>query len=413
MRRGGILASRCCHARGADELEAQMIEIDGAQQSGSGTIVRYAVAFSALLGQPLRLLNVRAKREQPGLRPQHLASVLACAELSEAGTEGLSVGAHEFTFVPGQRIRGGSFASDIGTAGSATMLALSILPLACFAAAPLTARITGGVFQDFAPSPYHMQHVLAPLLDRMGVRMALGVVRAGYVPRGAGVIELRVVPTQRPLRPLTMTEQGHLGTVRGIAFASHLEERRVSERMARTCEEYLAQSGLSAAIERVNDTEALHAGASLAVWGESSTGCLVGADRAGARGRSSEAIGRFVAEALLTDFGRGAAVDRHIADQLVLFTALAEGASRYLVPFQTDHLASNLWLASQFGARVGLQEQQVTIEGLGFWPLNKEPCRRRRALVAHSLVTSSTLYLNYRSRPSKLYPLWFGFVLIL
>jgi RNA 3'-terminal phosphate cyclase (ATP) len=92
----------------------------------------------------------------------------------------------------------------------------------------------------------------------------------------------------------------------------------------------------------------------------------LGADRAGARGRSSEAIGRFVAEALLTDLGGGATVDRYTADQLVLFAALVEGTSLYLVPFQSDHLASNLWLASQFGARVGLQGQQVGIEGLGF-----------------------------------------------
>ena len=128
----------------------------------------------------------------------------------------------------------------------------------------------------------------------------------------------------------------------------------------------MARSGLAATIERVDDTGALHAGASLAVWGESSTGAIVGADRAGARGRSSEAIGRFVAEALLTDLARGATVDRHMADQLVLFAALAEGASRYLVPAQTDHLATNLWLASQFGAKVDMQGQQVTVEGLGF-----------------------------------------------
>jgi RNA 3'-terminal phosphate cyclase (ATP) len=343
-----------------------MIEIDGAEQSGSGTIVRYDVAFSALLGQPLRLLNARAKREQPGLRPQHLASVLACAELCEAKTEGLAVGARQFTFVPGGRIRGGSFAWDIGTAGSATMLALSILPLACVADAPFAARITGGVSQDFAPSPYHMQFVLAPLLERMGVRMALRVVRAGYIPRGAGVIEVHVTPTRRPLCPLTLMAQGRLGNVSGIAFASHLERRQVSERMARTCEEHLGRSGIAATIERVDDTEALHAGASLAVWGESSTGCLLGADRAGAIRHSSEAIGRFVAAALLMDLERGATVDRYLADQLVLFAALAEGTSRYLVPFRTDHVASNLWLAAQFGARVGLEGQQVTIDGIGF-----------------------------------------------
>ena len=45
-----------------------------------------------------------------------------------------------------------------GLHGSTTMLALSILPLACFANRPVRVRITGGVFQDFAPSPYHLHH---------------------------------------------------------------------------------------------------------------------------------------------------------------------------------------------------------------------------------------------------------------
>ncbi|HEV8714231.1 MAG TPA: RNA 3'-terminal phosphate cyclase [Candidatus Binatia bacterium] len=109
----------------------------------------------------------------PACGPQHLSSVLACAQLCGATTEGASVGCREFTFVPGARISGGSFTWNIGTAGSATMLALSVLPVACFADGPVTARITGGVYQDFAPSPHHLQHVLAPLLKRMGVSMEL------------------------------------------------------------------------------------------------------------------------------------------------------------------------------------------------------------------------------------------------
>jgi RNA 3'-terminal phosphate cyclase (ATP) len=343
-----------------------MIVIDGAQKSGSGTLVRFAVALAALLGQPLHLLNARAKRPKPGLRPQHLSSVLACAELCTARTEGLSVGSQEFTFVPGARIRGGSFAWDIGTAGSATMLALSILPVACFADGPVTARITGGVFQDFAPSPHHMQYVLAPLLKRMGVNMELTVVRAGYVPQGAGVIELKVKPARPLLHALTCMEQGRVQRVSGIAFSSHLAEREVSERMARVCEQRLAEAGLPCRIERVCDTAALHAGASLAVWAESATGCVLGADRAGALRRSSEAIGRFVAATLLEDLSTGATVDRHVADQLVLFAALAAGTSRYLAPRQTEHLDSNLWLAAQFGVQGEYRNRQVAIKGLGF-----------------------------------------------
>jgi RNA 3'-terminal phosphate cyclase (ATP) len=341
-----------------------MITIDGAQQLGSGTIVRYAVALAALLGRPLHVVNARAKRPQPGLRAQHLTSVLACAELCGATTEGLGIGSQEFTFVPARRIKGGAFSWDIGTAGSATMLALSILPLACFADRPVTARITGGVFQDFAPSPFHLQNVLAPLLGRMGIQVELEVVRAGYLPVGAGVIQLRVMPVRQSLSALTLTEQGHCHEVRGVAFSSHLQERRVSERMVRSCERQLTASGLSCQIEEVYDTAAAHAGASLAVWTESSTGSIIGADRAGAIRRSSEAIGRFVAATLLEDIASGATVDRHAADQLVLFAVLAKGTSRYLVPRQTEHLLSNLWLTEQFGARVECQGQQVAIKGL-------------------------------------------------
>lgn len=343
-----------------------MIEIDGAQKSGSGTIVRYSVALAALMGQSLRLFNARARRDKPGLRPQHLTSVRASAEICGGRTEGLSVGCREFTFVPGGRIRGGDYEWNIGTAGSTTMLALSILPLACFADAPFTARITGGVFQDFAPSPFHMQHALAPLLQRMGVAMELRVVRAGYVPKGDGVIEFSVKPAERQLRPLSLTEQGFFSGVCGIAFSSNLEERRVSERMARVCEERFDKAGICTNIERAYDKSASHAGASLAVWGKSSTDCLLGADRAGAPRRSSESIGRFVAETFLADLATGATVDLHLADQLVLFAALAEGASCYLVPRRTEHLDSNLWLVELMGGKVRFQGRQLTVEGSGF-----------------------------------------------
>ncbi len=351
-----------------------MIDLDGGEQSGSGTIVRFAVAFAALLGESLHLKNARARRAKPGLRPQHVAAVRACAELCGATVEGVEVGSREFTFVPRRSIRGGEFRWDIGTAGSTTMLALGVLPLACLADGPLSARIDGGVFQDFAPSPYHMQHVLAPLLGRMGVEVDLQVLRAGYVPGGAGSLALRVRPSAGGLAPLALTAPGVVRDVAGIALASHLRARRVAERMARACEDQLAASGLRGAIERCDDDLARHPGACLALWARSSTGCLLGADRAGARGRTSEAIGRFVAESLHADIAAGGTTDRHLADQLVLFAALACGGSEYVAPMTTDHLDTNLWLATRFGARARRDGHRVSVEGLRLRPAHR--CRR-------------------------------------
>jgi RNA 3'-terminal phosphate cyclase (ATP) len=342
-----------------------MLAVDGAQQSGSGTIVRYAVALAALLGRPVRVFNARRRRRSPGLRPQHVTSIRACAAMCGATTEGLEVGSTEFTFVPGPEIVGGTYDWNIGTAGSTTMLAFSVLPLACFAHAAVRARIEGGVFQDFAPSPYHLEHVLAVLLRRMGVVVRLEVTRPGYVPRGAGIIELTVTPAPGMLQSLMLTEPGVVREVRGIALASHLAQRRVSDRMASACRDYLTESGLSCGIERVDDTTAHHTGASLAIWAESTTGGRLGADCAGAIGRSSEAIGAFVAKTFLQDLRAGATVDRHVADQLVLFTALARGTSSYLVPRETEHLATNLWIIEQFGARGTVEGRQVVVDGLG------------------------------------------------
>lgn len=341
-----------------------MITIDGAQKSGSGTIVRSAVALAALLGLPLRVVNARQRRRQPGLRQQHVTGVRACAALCGATVDGVHVGSGTFDFAPGRQIAGGAFEWDIATAGSATMLALSVLPVACFADAPVCARITGGLFQDSAPSPFPMQRVLAPLLRSMGADLSVAVKRPGYVPGGAGVIEVRVSPSRDGLEALSLDTPGRFTDVHGIALSSHLAERRVSERMASVCEEQIRGTGLSCVIDRVDDTTAVHAGACLAIWAASSTGGWFGADRAGKCGRSSEAIGRFVAAMFLEDVGSGATVDRHLADQLVPFCVLARSTSSYIVPHATGHLESNLWLIAQFGARATVEDRRVVIGGL-------------------------------------------------
>ncbi len=344
-----------------------MVEIDGAQRSGSGTIVRTAASLVALLGQDLRITNVRARREEPGLRPQHLRALEAVAELCAARLEGARVGAREFTLRPSSPPRGGRYAWDIGSAGSTTLLALTVLPVAAFAPQPSVFRIEGGLFQDFAPSAFHLQHVVLPVLQRMGLRAEVEVLRPGYVPRGGGILEVRVKPVEGALRPLALGEQGQVVRTWGVALSSHLQARQVSERMARRCAEKLAQAGLRAEIEVVYDRTALQPGAALAAFVETSTGCRLGADRAGAPGRPSEAIADEVARMLLTDLHSGATVDRHLADQLVVYAALAEGTSEFLIPEVTDHVDTNLWLVQELlGAAVFLEDRRVRIRGIGY-----------------------------------------------
>jgi RNA 3'-terminal phosphate cyclase (ATP) len=342
-----------------------MIEIDGSSQSGSGTLLRYSVALATLSGETLHLSRIRAKRPKPGLRAQHLAAVRACARLSGAEVEGDEVGSQEILYRPGRTISGGDFRFDIGTAGSAVMAAFALIPPALAADGPSRITITGGLFQDFAPTFFHMQQVLVPMLRMMGADVNVRMVRPGYVPDGQGMLVLEVKPVPG-LVPLHLSERGKVISVKGIALSSHLREQQVGQRMAGRCRELLKKRGYRAMIDIVDDTTAVQRGAGLTLWAETERGCRIGADRAGRQGRRSEAIADFTAKSLLEDLGSGASTDRHTADQLILFAALAEGATEYVIPRVTDHVEANLWLVEKvLGIRASLRNHTVRIQGKG------------------------------------------------
>jgi RNA 3'-terminal phosphate cyclase (ATP) len=345
-----------------------MVEIDGSSHSGSGTIVRQAIVLAALTGQPLHIRNARARRAKPGLQPQHVRVAEAIRELVNGNTEGVSQGSQELRFWPGrERGAAGHYLWDIGSAGSTTLLALGVLPVLAFASQPVTAELRGGVFQDFAPSFFHVHEVMLPLLARMGVQAELLMSRPGYVPTGGGILQLATKPSQGYLRAAIREEQGLLESLTGIALASHLETRAVARRMADAANAALRRAGHEAKIDVRDDTTALQRGAALAVFANLAGGWRLGRDWAGAPGRPAEVIGERVASSLLSDLTSGAALDGFASDQIITFAALASGESRFRIPKLTEHIQSNSWLANEFlGARVEFKEQIMSVHGVGF-----------------------------------------------
>lgn len=344
-----------------------IIEVDGSLFSGSGTIVRQAAALAALTGRPAHIINARARRPKPGLRRQHLAVIRAIADLASARVEGCVEGSQELMFHPGPLRLRDRYRWDIGSAGSTTMLALGVLPVLAMAGKRVSAELTGGVFQDFAPSFFHLKHVLLPLLRRFGIAADIELVRPGYVPAGMGVLRLTVEPSPAPLRPVVQVERGSLERVWGIALASRLQQRMVAQRMAAAATRLLAAAGHRADFELIEDETAEQPGAALAIFADFTAGARLGADRAGAPRRSAEAVARYATDHLLEDIASGATLDRHAADQVIPFAALADGESRFRIPGTTDHVESGIWLARLFlGARVAINGQEMRIHGAGW-----------------------------------------------
>jgi len=360
------------------------LEIDGSRYSGSGAIVRLAVVLSAITGRPVRVTNIRSARRPPGLRPQHTRVVEAVRSLVQGSVGGNEVGSREIAFQPGTPAAGASFAWDIGSAGSTVLLALALLPLLAYRPTPTTARLQGGVFQDFAPTVYHLQHVMLPLLEKMGLRVRVTLVRPGYVPAGQGIIDLTVQPVPDAVRALSLPAPGPLQRLWGVSIASHLDERNVAHRMAAAANQEFHKHGLDAQFEIVSDISSVQPGAALAAFASFGGSIALGADRAGAPRRPAEAIGRYVAHHLLEDISSHASLDRHAADQIILFAALAAGVTSVTIPRPTEHVKANAWLVQEFlGANVEISGNQMRIHGAALrrGMLNLPPSAERSPVV--------------------------------
>jgi len=323
------------------------LEIDGSQKSGSGTILRLSVALAGIVNQPLHIFNIRKKRPQPGLRPQHLEAVLTAAKLCNAEVKGATLGSRELWFSP-KVIHGGEIQAEIGTAGSIPMLLLTVLPLCALAKAPVRLRVVkGGTDVRNAPTINYLKNVLLRMLNRMGFEASLTVEKYGYYPKGMGEVTLEVQPCQK-LSPIRVEEFGRIVELRGVSVCTFLADRRVAERQANAATEFLKAHGYEANIQVVNDmSNPLQKGSSLVIWTKTDKGALLGGDAIGELGKASEVVGREAAENLLKEIESHATVDVHLADMLVPYVALAQGESVYLSRSLSDHLDTNIWLAQE------------------------------------------------------------------
>ncbi|HXV85022.1 MAG TPA: RNA 3'-terminal phosphate cyclase [Candidatus Binatia bacterium] len=344
-----------------------MLEIDGSRYSGSGAIVRQAVAFAALTGNAVHVTNIRVRRPKPGLRRQHVQVVEAIRQLVGGASEGVVQGSQEIVFRPGKPSRNQRYTWDIGSAGSTTSLAIAVLPILAFGPSPVSIELRGGLFQDFAPSFYHLEHVLLRLLGRMGIKAAARMDRPGYVPTGGGILRLDVTPVQNVLEALVFEKPGALETIWSIALSSRLKGQSVSDRMAQALTGAFAAAGYKAQVRVLYDDTALQPGAGLAAFADLGGGSRLGSDRAGAPGRRSEVIGRYVARQLLEDLKTGATLDRYASDQIIPFAVLAFGESRFRIPRITEHVESSVWLCREIlGAEVKAEGHELLVKGIGF-----------------------------------------------
>jgi RNA 3'-terminal phosphate cyclase (ATP) len=297
---------------------------------------------------------------------QHLQAVRAAAAVSGARVEGAQLGSSCLAFEP-RGVKAGEYRFDIGTAGAATLVLQTVLlPLAA-GGGDSRVTITGGTHVPWSPSYHYLERVWIPCLQRLGVKAEIRMSRAGFYPRGGGMVSAVIRPGL-PSHPLRLVDSGRLLRIRVLSAVANLAES-IAERQSRQARSRLEGCGAPVEVEQFG-MSAASPGTMLMLQGDfEHSRC--GYAALGERGKPAERVADEASDAFLRFSATGAAVDEYLADQMLIPLALAPGTSELRTARVTKHLLTNAWVIGQFlEARIEIEGEEgeagtVRVEGRG------------------------------------------------
>ncbi|MEJ2736751.1 MAG: RNA 3'-terminal phosphate cyclase [Anaerolineae bacterium] len=330
-----------------------MILIDGSYGEGGGQVVRTSLALSAITGQPLRIEGIRAGRRKPGLRPQHLTGVRAAARVCDAEVEGARLNSQALTFAPGSAPQAGAYTFDVaqvakgGSAGSVSLVLQTVLLPLALAQGRSQLTLRGGTHVAWSPPFDYLKRVYLPALARMGIQAKVNLRKWGWYPQGGGEVQATVegLGADAALTAQDLRQRGELLRVRGLSASSNLP-KHIRVRQERAALQILRSNSVNARLE-VRDPPSKSTGTVVFLWAEF-VQALAGFTSLGERGKPAERVAEEAADELLDYLHGDAALDPHLADQMVLPMALAAGESQFTTGRVTQHLLTNTWVVNQF-----------------------------------------------------------------
>ena len=321
--------------------DMETVYVDGRQGEGGGQILRTSLALACITGKTLHMENIRAARRNPGLARQHLSCVHAAAEICEGRCEGAALRSQSLYFQPGP-VRGGDFTFDIGSAGSASLVVQTVLPALFLAGGPSTVTVTGGTHNPWAPPFDFLAETFLPAITGAGFKASCELQKHGFFPAGGGRTKLHIHPWKGDgSGAINLCEPDEQRQINARIYTA-----RLPERIAQRQEKLLRQSGLDIKdVEHIEVTDSDGPGncVMLTLCGGRTTVFTA----FGQKGKPSEKVVAEVADMARDFLESGAAVDRFLADQLLLYMAIAEGGS-YTADDLSTHLTTNIETIKKF-----------------------------------------------------------------
>lgn len=341
------------------DMDCKMIEIDGSQGEGGGQILRSALSLSMITGRPFRIFDIRAGRERPGLMRQHRTAVLAAQEISGAEVRGAEAGAFELTFEP-KSTTPGDYSFTIGTAGSTTLVAQTLLPALMMANGPSTIVLEGGTHNMKSPPFDFLHDCFLPLLGRIGADVTATLNRPGFYPAGGGSIAL-AIEGGASLSQIEIPERGERTDAHARAVVANLSAG-IAQRELAVVSRRLGWP--EDALQVVEDGRTPGPGnvLMLTLEFEHVTELFSGFGQIRV---TAEAVAERTVKELRRYLKVDVAVGPYLADQLLLPMALA-GGGRFTTMAPSQHTVTNARVIQRFlPVRIGWEET-----GEGIWTVS-------------------------------------------
>lgn len=337
-----------------------MIVVDGSEGEGGGQVLRYACALSLLTGESFTIENIRGGRERPGLMRQHVTAIEAACVIGGAECSGLAVGSTEITFRPGA-ITPGEYHFAVGTAGSTGLVLQTVMVPLMMADTPSRLVIEGGTHAMAAPPFDFLARTLLPVLNHMGPRITVRLVRHGFFPRGGGRIEVDISPA--PLCAIECIDRGMAGPVKATAIVAGIPFD-VADRELKAARQVLAEWPEEAFVTRQLPADQGPGNALLLEASFEHVTELVSGF--GKLGVPAERLAKTAAKRMAGYVDSGAFAGPYLQDQLLLPMAFARGGAFTTVKI-SEHTRTAARLIERFtgvGFRVQEREDGANIVGV-------------------------------------------------
>ena len=200
------------------------LEIDGSILEGGGQILRISISMSYLLGIPIKIRNIRSKRDNPGLQRQHLTCTQFVTSIyNSKDISGLQLNSKEISLVPTELIikqdNNEEIKCILNSAGSIGLMIQQLLPCSLYSEIEnkdnkeISITLTGGTLVKFSPTIYYLNEVLFPLLEKyMNIKASCDLIKDGIYPMGLGEVILHVQKILKKngeyIKPINITERG-------------------------------------------------------------------------------------------------------------------------------------------------------------------------------------------------------------